>query len=161
MNKLNQIFISLFLLAAFSFYCINAQAQDIMPQANTDSSTIKMAAQLSISRNEAKQIQAAYNYRHPEIDRLVKEGTMNPKERVRQLRQLLSERRSQLDVAVPTAKKEQLKSIQAATHAEIQAKLDSIKQRHIQQVGRMPHTQSLISPQTASDANQTQTVNHQ
>lgn len=141
MKKVNHyIAIRSFLLAGFCLCHITSQAQDAPAPTTKDSSAIKMAARLFISQTEAEKIQDAYNYRHTEINRLMKTGTMEPKERLRQLKQLVGERNQQLNRLVFSSEKARVKDNNAG-YTQVQVRLNAIKERHMQQMSRMPHRQ--------------------
>jgi hypothetical protein len=125
-------------------FCSMAQAQT-----TSDSNIAKLAAILSVSTEKAQQIQAAYNYRHLEISKLMKDKSISPKDKQKQLKQLLAERRQKLNAVVSPAEKEALSNSDTALTAHLQAKAAAVKQRHQQQLNRMPHTQTNSLPSSS------------
>jgi hypothetical protein len=112
-------------------------AQDTQQPADT--STAKLAARLSISQERAGQIQAAYNYQHEGLIQLMNNKTVKPPARQRQFQYMLADRQKKIDVAITLAEKAQLIIADSALIARMQAQAAEIRQRHEQQLNRMPH----------------------
>lgn len=120
---------------------------------NADSSVASIAARLSVSTNEAKQVKAAYNYNHAEIDRLMKPTKMGAKEQFQLLKKALAERNQQVDAAVTPVERARLKDTRAGAKERVQTVTAAMRQRRAEQLARTPH--QVLSSSQATDTSST------
>jgi hypothetical protein len=149
MKKLNKnTYTIVLLLTIFCLYSGVLKAQQ--PTHNTvNQDTVassRLAKRLSVSRERARQIQWAFNFRNEDIEKLMKDKTLDPKEKQQQLRQLLAQRRMVVDATLNKAQKQQLKNSLPADTAKMQAQREAMSQRHREQLSRTPHQESKVIP---------------
>ncbi|MDB5131501.1 MAG: hypothetical protein JWR02_1250 [Mucilaginibacter sp.] len=124
---------------------IQLKAQNKPDQNIPDSVTQKLAERLGVSNEKAKQVQAAYGYKHDEIDRLMKDQARKPADKQRVLKRLMAERRQKIDSVLTVPQKETLKQSQGDLIQRETDRRNKLMQQHETEVNRIPHQQVLKS----------------
>jgi hypothetical protein len=116
---------------------------------------------ISISKARATQLQWAFNFHNAEINKLMKDNTMDAKERQQLLKQLLDQRRQVVAAILTPVQKEQLKQSMPVDSVKAQARRDAIILRHQQQLNRTPHQESQFIPTEVLKKSKSPSVNQQ
>jgi len=127
----------LFLIAS------TAHAQNGTSKNTADSTSAKIAKKLSVSPEKAKQIQAAYNYNHDAIIRLMKDTTFKGVGKMRLLKKLQAERKHKIDSAVTPEQQAAMIADQGSLHKkQMEIRAQMIK-RHEDEMNRIPHKRTV------------------
>jgi hypothetical protein len=144
MKKQLTAFLLMVILSTISTYPVKAQdKQDKNAAAAADSGTNKLSKRLSIDKEKAGKIQAAYNFHRDDITLVMKNNTLNPAQKQAQLKRLLAQRRQQIDSLVTPAQKALLKQDQADILAKEDNRRRQVEQRHEQEINRVPHKRTM------------------
>lgn len=133
-----KLLVLLLLLAATT---VKAQKKD---SNHPDTLADKLAKNMGVNRDKAKNIQAAMNYHHDEINRLMNDSTLKPEARREKLKKLMEDRRQKMNAAMGPTEKEKLKQQQANGVKKEAARQALLEQQHEAEINRISHKRMQI-----------------
>lgn len=103
----------------------------------------KLSNSLSVNKEKAKSIQAAMNYHHDEIFRLMNDSTLKPEAKRERLKKLMEDRRQKMNAAMSPAEKDKLKQYQMNRLKKEAERQASLEQQHEAEMNRISHKRIL------------------
>jgi len=125
------------MLLAVAFLFFNAVT--LKAQTRTDSAVNNISAKLSVSKEKARQIHDANNYKQAEIEKLLKDNKRKPGDKQRQLQRLLAERRHKIDSTMTSSQKEAMRQHNDDMKQKIAAHQAELMRKHEAEMNNVTH----------------------
>jgi hypothetical protein len=108
-------------------------------QTRADSAVNNISGRLSVSKEKARQIYAANNYKRAEFEKLMKDNSRKPGDKQRQMKRLMAERKHMVDSVMTPAQKAALLPDSNTLKQKMAAHREEIMKRHEAEMDKVPH----------------------